>query len=306
MSKLMPTVYRHAIIDSKNGNAFIVDGYTPTREAGRWVDVAKKDRAALMASAVAIVTDTKDTTGVENLIKDKACRTYRKRLVQKIKDVLKSGGEGLVTLKADFEMFKRDTLEPQLKDKGTTKKGTTAPKKSAKPTTTKKRSSNRSPATQPKTVLSPEAADEEPFDPNNEEDGRERTQRAIIKRRGQRDFRASLIDTYDEKCVITDCSILHVLEAAHIVPYRGDHTNKTSNGLLLRADLHTLFDCNLLAIDPETMKVLLAPHIKNSEYKSWCGHRIRMPKNTEDQPNKEALRKHLEDCRNTWEQDAIY
>ena len=300
MSKLMPTVYRHAIIDSKNGNAFVVAGYTPTREAGHWGDVTKKDRAVLMESAVAIVTHTKGTIVAKNLIKDKECCTYRWRLVEKIRKVLENGGEGLVTLKADFEMFKRDTLEPQLKDEGTTRKGATASKKSAKPTTTKKRSPHRGPATQQKTVLSPEAADKD-FDPNNEKDERERIQRTLVQRRGQKRFRDSLISTYEGKCVITGCSILDILEAAHIVPYRGYHTNKTSNGLLLRADLHTLFDCNLLAIDPETMEVLLAPYIRNSEYKNWYGHHIRMPKNTEGQPNKEALSRHLEDCRNTWE-----
>lgn len=153
-------------------------------------------------------------------------------------------------------------------------------------------------------TLQSEVADERPFDPNNEKDARERVEQTIIQRRGQRDFRASLIAAYEKKCTITGCSILDILEAAHITPYRGEHTNKTSNGLLLRSDLHTLFDCHLLAIDPKTMNVLLAPHIKNSEYKSWYGRRIRMPKNTEDQPNKEALRKHLEDCRNTWEKGA--
>ncbi len=146
----------------------------------------------------------------------------------------------------------------------------------------------------------PKEADEESFDPNNEEDARKWMKRTIVQRRGQKQFRDSLLSAYEEKCAITGCSILDVLEAAHIAPYRGPHTDRTSNGLLLRADLHTLFDCQLLAIDPDTMEVLLAPRMAESEYKKWCGRRIWLPENTESRPNTEALRKHLGDCKNAW------
>lgn len=149
--------------------------------------------------------------------------------------------------------------------------------------------------------LQSKAADEQPFDPEDKEDARSRNEKTIVQRRGQRDFRNSSISAYGEKCTITGCPILDVVEAAHMVLYRGTHTNMTSNGLLLRADLHTLFDCNLLAIDPETMKVHWAPRIRNSEYKEWDGRRVRMPEKPQDEPSKEALRKNFEDCRNTWE-----
>jgi HNH endonuclease len=55
--------------------------------------------------------------------------------------------------------------------------------------------------------------------------------------------------------------VLDVLEAAHIYPYRGDSTNHVANGLLLRADLHTLLDCGLPAIDPDGLRVAMAPSI---------------------------------------------
>ena len=54
------------------------------------------------------------------------------------------------------------------------------------------------------------------------------------------------------------CDVVAVLKATHIMPYRGEETNHPSNGLLLRADLHTLFDVGLLTIDPKTMTVRLA------------------------------------------------
>ena len=143
-------------------------------------------------------------------------------------------------------------------------------------------------------------ADEESFDPNNEEDTRERTERTTTQRDGQPEFRESVIDAYAGKCAITGCSIPDVLEAAHILPYRGAHTDKISNGLLLRVDLHRLFDRQLLAIDPDTMDVLLAPGIQESEYKKWGGRRLRLPENPQVRPNTEALRKHFEACRNAW------
>lgn len=144
-------------------------------------------------------------------------------------------------------------------------------------------------------------ADEQPFGPENEEDTRRRIKQTIVQHRGQQNFGNSLIYAYGGECTITGCPILDVLEAAHIVPYRGTHTNRTSNGLLLRADLHTLFDCNLRTIDPETLKVHLDPRIRNSEYREWNGRRIRMPGKLQDKPSKEVLRKHFEDCRNAWE-----
>ena len=84
-------------------------------------------------------------------------------------------------------------------------------------------------------------------------------------------FRDALRTAYNDRCAITGCSILHVLEAAHIYPYRGPDTNKVTNGLLLRADVHTLFDCHLLTIDSATMTVLVAPHLRDSEYGEFHG-----------------------------------
>lgn len=73
--------------------------------------------------------------------------------------------------------------------------------------------------------------------------------RAIKSRRGQASFRNALLQAYSQTCFITGCKTEHVLEAAHIVPH-GDETNYcVFNGLLLRADIHTLFDLELLSID---------------------------------------------------------
>ncbi|MFP3681359.1 HNH endonuclease signature motif containing protein, partial [Pseudomonas sp. SIMBA_041] len=62
------------------------------------------------------------------------------------------------------------------------------------------------------------------------------------------------------------CKVIEILEAAHISPYRGVKDNHQSNGLLLRADIHTLFDLNLIAINPKSFEVELSSNLLTSEY----------------------------------------
>ncbi len=50
-----------------------------------------------------------------------------------------------------------------------------------------------------------------------------------------------------------------------------------SNGLLLRADLHTLYDRALIAIDPHDFRVIVAPELKDSKYAYLEGRRLRLP-----------------------------
>jgi putative restriction endonuclease len=140
-------------------------------------------------------------------------------------------------------------------------------------------------------------SDEQPFDPSNIADARARISRTIAQRRGQKLFRDSLIAAYDGKCAITDCNVIDVLEAAHIYPYRGPDTNKISNGLLLRADLHTLFDCLLIAIDPMTLKVIVSPQLLDSTYKRLHHRKIRVPRKLSQAPSKEALMMHRAESR---------
>ena len=138
--------------------------------------------------------------------------------------------------------------------------------------------------------IAPEDAILEPYNPSNFEDARKKTLREIRERRGQQNFRKSLLNAYGNRCAISACSIIDVLESAHICPYRGPDTNKVWNGILLRADLHTLFDCGLIAINHETMRVRISPLLTESEY--WCFHnqRLNLPQKTADRPSREALK----------------
>lgn len=95
---------------------------------------------------------------------------------------------------------------------------------------------------------------------------RQRVLREISLRRGQRRFRETLIRRYGAACQVSGCDIAEIIEAAHIDPYSESEDNGVGNGLLLRSDLHALFDLGLLGIEPDTLKIHLHPAIQASEY----------------------------------------
>ena len=121
------------------------------------------------------------------------------------------------------------------------------------------------------------------------ESDREHVVTSVIRRRGQPNFRRALIEAYGGRCAISDCNAEPALEACHIRPYTGPRTNTLSNGLLLRADLHTLFDLGLLTIDPASMTVVLAPELEGTTYSEFAGRPVRIPRFMPDGSNRAAL-----------------
>jgi hypothetical protein len=133
------------------------------------------------------------------------------------------------------------------------------------------------------------------FDANNEADARKRILTSIVQRAGQTRFREQLLEAYGNRCAITECDVAFALEAAHIIPYKGEHSNDVRNGLLLRADIHTLFDLKKLSINPENYCVLLADEIRETTYSQFYGKQIKLPKEDILKPDKEALDKHFKE-----------
>ena len=133
------------------------------------------------------------------------------------------------------------------------------------------------------------------FAPAGIEDARERMFSSIVRRRGQPAFRKQLLVAYKGQCAITGCEVEAVLEAAHIVPYKGSETNHPGNGLLLRADLHTLFDLGLVAVDPTTMHLLVSTKLAGTPYDDYRGMRIMVPDDPESQPSRDALEQHRQE-----------
>ena len=118
-------------------------------------------------------------------------------------------------------------------------------------------------------------------------DRRQLVMRQIRERRGQSKFRQALRLRYGGKCMITGCKLFDVVEAAHISPYRGSEDNHPENGLLLRADLHTLFDLDLLGIEPETLEIKLHSKVFDTEYRNLEGRKLICSK---FKPDTEALK----------------
>lgn len=98
-------------------------------------------------------------------------------------------------------------------------------------------------------------------------------------RRGQPIFRKNLLEAYGHTCVLSGHGPAEVLEAVHIVPHAKSGINKLDNGLLMRADLHYLFDADLIKINPDTLKADVNPCLKDSPYYAFHGKKLQLRKN---------------------------
>lgn len=109
-----------------------------------------------------------------------------------------------------------------------------------------------------------------------------RVQRLIRERPQQVAFRRKLKSIYQSCCCISGCRIPEVLEGAHIDAYTGPDSDHVQNGLLLRCDLHALFDKNLMGIEPGTRKVWFAPEVRAwDEYGNMHRQKQVMPRTAE-------------------------
>lgn len=136
--------------------------------------------------------------------------------------------------------------------------------------------------------------DEVSFDPKDNKDQRVRAIAEVVRRRGQAKFREQLLEAYSSTCAVTGCDAVEALEAAHITPYLGEETNHAQNGLLLRADIHSLFDLGLISIEPESLRVILSPSLENTSYGNLSRVKIATVQDTRSRPSSEALKQHLE------------
>ncbi len=104
----------------------------------------------------------------------------------------------------------------------------------------------------------------------------------VLPRLGQGSFRIVVTDAYERRCALTGERTLPVLDAAHIKPYSVLHRHEVSNGILMRSDLHRLFDDGYITIDPADRKILVSPRIREEfqngkEYYRLHGQSIREP-----------------------------
>lgn len=131
-------------------------------------------------------------------------------------------------------------------------------------------------------------AEQASFDPENMADGRRRVLQDVVRRQGQPKFRRLLLAAYAGRCAITGCDVESVLEAAHISPYLGKDSNSVQNGLLLRADIHTLFDLGALKIAANG-RIEIDEMLIGTIYGAYEGQSIRMPDKQAEHPSPRAL-----------------
>jgi putative restriction endonuclease len=118
------------------------------------------------------------------------------------------------------------------------------------------------------------------------------------QRLGQQAFKGVVLDAYRHRCAITSAQIRPVLQAAHIrpLPVGGEH--RLDNGLLLRSDVHTMFDRGYLGVDP-SHRLLVSPRLREDfgngeEFYARKGEKIAVPAAVRDRPNREFLEWHVD------------
>ena len=120
----------------------------------------------------------------------------------------------------------------------------------------------------------------------------------VFPRLGQGSFRLIVMDSYNRRCAFTNSRVLHVLEAAHIRPYSSGGTHEPSNGILLRQDLHTLFDRGYMTVTPshqiEVSSRIDEEFHNGKEYYGLHGETMRLPQYGDRRPCSEFLSWHNE------------
>lgn len=104
----------------------------------------------------------------------------------------------------------------------------------------------------------------------------------VALRPQQSAFRQALLDIYTRRCPVTGCTVVDILDAAHIVPHAevGGAPADCRNGILLRTDLHKLFDSGLLGLGFDRqarLRVLIHPSLGASEYAGLHGRPVALP-----------------------------
>jgi len=123
----------------------------------------------------------------------------------------------------------------------------------------------------------------------------------IFPRLGQGAFRVIITDAYERQCAFTSSHVLHVLEAAHIRPYAQGGAHQPENGILLRQDIHTLFDKGYITVTPayriEVSRRIREEFDNGNEYYGLNGRAIHLPAPQQVRPSQELL---------TWHNDNVY
>jgi putative restriction endonuclease len=117
-----------------------------------------------------------------------------------------------------------------------------------------------------------------------------------MPRLGQGAFRVLVTDAYERRCAVTNERTLPALEAGHIKPYSEQGEHVVSNGILLRRDLHALFDKGYVTITPsmilEVSRKIKEEFDNGKDYYQLHGKLVRVPDNPTNRPSQKYLEWH--------------
>ena len=120
--------------------------------------------------------------------------------------------------------------------------------------------------------------------------------RLVQPRLGQATFRIAVLDAYGRGCAVTEEHSLPALEASHIRPYAQDGPHEIRNGLLLRADIHRLFDTGYATVTPdlrlEVSSRLRDDYHNGRSYYPLHGALVHVPAASSHRPDKAFLEWH--------------
>lgn len=121
----------------------------------------------------------------------------------------------------------------------------------------------------------------------------------VEPRLGQGTFRIALVSAYEGACAVTHERSLPVLEAAHIKPFATGGPHNLSNGLLLRADVHRLYDKGYMTVTGDHVvrvsERLVDDFHNGREYLRLKGARIALPRAPAEQPSRDLLDWHAQE-----------
>jgi len=120
----------------------------------------------------------------------------------------------------------------------------------------------------------------------------------VLPRLGQGGFRVIVTDVYNRRCAITQEKALPALDAAHIKPYREGGEHRIENGILLRSDIHKLFDTGYVTVSTdyhfEVSRRIREEFENGKYYYTFHGKKIHVPPNPQFKPSREILSWHSE------------
>lgn len=121
----------------------------------------------------------------------------------------------------------------------------------------------------------------------------------VTVRTGQEGFRADLIARYGNNCAVTGPCPAEVLDAAHLRAFSKVPRHDVREGLLLRADIHRLFDAGCLVVDVRKTRLVIHPDLAEHPVYGPLDDRT-LTISTKLMPNIDALMEHYAEATATW------